>query len=278
MNNTAQLSEHKQRVASVYNLASSGYDKPAVRFFPQIASRLVELADIRSGSVVLDAATGTGAAAVAAASRVGPTGEVIGVDIAADMLAQANEKVAARQMRNVTLQYGDIEQPDFEDERFSHVLCASAIFFLPDMLSALKKWGRVTRPGGCVAFSGYGQQAFQPISDLFRARLASFGVELTAPFSWQRLTDSEACLSLLQAAGFEHVDVRVEQMGYYLDSVEEWWDIVWNSGFRGPVSQLSPGQLPQFKAEHLAEVRGLATGKGIWLDVPAIFAVGAKPG
>src|SRR5574341_1112052 len=166
INKTAQLSEQKQRVASVYNLASSGYDKPAVRFFPQVASRLVELANIRPGSVVLDAATGTGAAAIAASAKAGPTGQVIGLDLA------------------------------------------------PDMLAALKEWWRVTRPNGFVAFSGYGQQAFQPISDLFRARLASFGVELRAPFSWQRLTDSEACLSLLQSAGFEHVDVRVEQMVY----------------------------------------------------------------
>ncbi len=279
-NKTLNLTDHKQRVAAVYDLASSGYDKPAVRFFPLVAERLVELARFQPGAVVLDAGTGTGAAAIAAASKVGPTGRVIGVDIAADMLAQAKDKVDTRHLVNVTLQYGDIEHLEFEDGHFDNVVCASAIFFMSDMLAALKEWRRVLRPGGCVAFSGYGEQAFQPISDLFQARIAAYGVKLAAPkpFSWQRLTNPEDCFGLLREAGFERVDVRVEQLGYYLNSVDEWWDIVWNSGFRGPVSQLVPDQLPEFKAEHLAEVSSLATGKGIWLDVPAIFAVGMKLG
>jgi hypothetical protein len=54
--------------------------------------------------------------------------------------------------------------------------------------------------------------------------------------------------------------------------------VVWNSGFRGPVSQLAPEKLEQFKAEHLAEVEKLMTSKGIWLDISAIFAIGHKPG
>ncbi len=278
-NKTLNLTDHKQWVAAVYDLASSGYDKPAVRFFPLVAERLVELARFQPGAVVLDAGTGTGAAAIGAAAKVGPTGRVIGIDIAADMLVQAQRKIDALRLVNVTLQYGDIEHLEFEDGHFNNVVCASAIFFLPDMPSALKEWRRVTRAGGCVAFSGYSEQAFQPISDLFQARIADYGVKLAAPrpFSWQRLTNPEDCLGLLREAGFERVDVRVEQLGYYLNSVDEWWDIVWNSGFRGPVSQLAADQLPQFKAEHLAEVESLKRKEGIWLDVSAIFAVGLKP-
>ena len=62
-----ELSEHKQKVARVYNLAAAGYDRPALRFFPIVAERLVELACIRDGENVLDAGTGTGMAAFAAA-------------------------------------------------------------------------------------------------------------------------------------------------------------------------------------------------------------------
>ena len=109
-NKTLNLTDHKQRVAAVYDLASSGYDKPAVRFFPLVAKRLVDLARIQPGAVVLDTGTGTGAAAIAAASKAGPTGRVIGVDIAADMLAQAQRKLDALRLMNVTIQYGDIER------------------------------------------------------------------------------------------------------------------------------------------------------------------------
>ena len=47
-----------------------------------------------SGERVLDVATGTGAAALMAADRVGPRGLVLGVDISLPMLRIAQPKVA----------------------------------------------------------------------------------------------------------------------------------------------------------------------------------------
>jgi hypothetical protein len=93
---------------------------------------------------------------------------------------------------------------------------------------------------------------------------------------WQQLSDPEQCHQLLRAAGFTQVEVCVKQLGYDLNTVDEWWDVVWNSGFRGPVSKLTPEQLTRFKQEHRAEVGAMATAKGPWLDVPAILAVGQK--
>ena len=102
-----ELSEHKQRVAATYNLASEGYDKHAVRFFPLCANRLVELIKLQPGQHVLDVATGTGVAAMAAALRISPGGHVVGVDIASDMLGRARKKVEATQLRNVEFQEAD---------------------------------------------------------------------------------------------------------------------------------------------------------------------------
>ena len=50
------------------------------------AQRLVEVADLPPGGRVLDVATGTGHAAIAAAARLGPTGSVLGIDISEGML------------------------------------------------------------------------------------------------------------------------------------------------------------------------------------------------
>src|SRR5262245_13277093 len=88
------LSEHKQKVARVYDLAAPGYDKPALRFFPNVAKRLVELARICEGENVLDAGTGTGMAAFAAAEMVGLSGKVIGVDIGEKILDEAFQKLS----------------------------------------------------------------------------------------------------------------------------------------------------------------------------------------
>ncbi len=138
----------------------------------------------------------------------------------------------------------------------------------------------MVKEAGVVAFSAFGETAFQPISDLFEARIRTYGVSFPVPrrpFSWQRLTSLEQCLSLLQDAGLEQIEGRAEQLGYYLRTPQEWWEFVWNSGFRGPVSQLSAEHLEQFKKEHLAEVGQLATEQGIWLDIAAFFVWGYKP-
>ena len=274
-----ELSEHKQKVARVYNLAAAGYDRPALRFFPIVAERLVDLARIRAGENVLDAGTGTGVAAFVAAEKVGPSGRVIGVDIGEEILNQASKKLDRKAPVNISFFPGDMEHLEFPDESFDTVLSASSLFFLSDMSAGLKEWKRVLKHGGTVAVSGYGESAFRPLSDLFEARIRSYGVQLAAParpFSWQRLTEPEQCLSLFRNAGLENIEVFSEQLGYQLKDANDWWEIVWNSGFRGPVSQLTSEQLEQFKREHLAEVEQVATPKGIWLDIAAIFAIGHK--
>ena len=274
-----ELNEHKQKIARVYDLAAAGYDKPALRFFPIVAERLVELACIREGDYVLDAGTGTGMAAIAAAEKVGLSGTVTGVDIGEAILSRARQKLDLATQRSVSFRLGDMEHLGFPDQSFDVVLSASSLFFLPDMAAGLKEWKRVLKHRGRIAISGYGGSAFRPLSDLFEARIRSYGVQFaspTRPFSWQRLTEPEHCLSLFRQAGLENIEVFSEQFGYQLSDANEWWEIVWNSGFRGPVSQLTPEQLEQFKGEHLAEVETLETPKGIWLDVASIFAIGHK--
>jgi arsenite methyltransferase len=275
-----ELSEHKRRVAATYNLASVGYDQEAVRFFPLCARRLVELIGLKPGQRVLDVATGTGAAAIAAARSISPTGHVVGVDIATDMLEQARRKIEAAQLTNIEFHEEDAEHLSYAEQSFDAVICACGIFFLPEMLSGPREWKRVVKEAGLVAFSAFGETAFQPFSDLFEARIRAYGVSFPVPrhpFSWQRLTTLEQCRTLLQDAGLEQIEGREEQLGYYLRTQEQWWEIVWNSGFRGPVSQLPSEQLEQFKMEHLAEVGQLATDQGIWLDIAAFFVWGYKP-
>jgi SAM-dependent methyltransferase len=210
---------------------------------------------------------------------VGRFGKVIGMDIGEQILNQASQKLDAEVHNSLAFLLGDMEHLEFSEDSFDVVLSASALFFLSDMAAGLTEWKRVLRPTGRIAISGYGGSAFRPLSDLFEARIRSYGVQLAAParpFSWQRLTEPEQCLALFRQAGLENIEVFSEQLGYQLKDANEWWDIVWNSGFRGPVSQLTSEQVEQFRHEHLVEVERLATSKGIWLDVASIFAIGHK--
>lgn len=275
MTDSTQLNERKQQVASGFNLASAGYDKPALRFLCACAQRLVEFANLQSGQKILDIATGTGTAAIAAAKTVGSQGHIIGVDLAQDMLKQAQQKIAAAGITNIQLQLEDAEQLSFSDNSFDAAICASGIFFLPDMLAGLQEWRRVTQPGGVVAFSSFTSNAFKPMSDIFNAQIEKYGVQ--TPSVGRRLATPQMCLDLMNEAGFEEIEIQTEQLGYYLNGVDQWWEIVCNGGIRIRLSQIPQEKLAQFKLEHLAEIETLKTNEGIWLDFEAIFVKGRKP-
>lgn len=274
---TDTSSDRKQKVAASFNLASVGYDLPAVSFLALTAKRLVELAGVESGETILDVATGTGAAAISISPRVGANGRVIGVDIAQDMLEVAQRNIKTANVTNIELQVGDGENLNFSDNSFDRVICASGIFFFPDMLAGLRDWLRVIKPGGIVAFSSFGESAFNPMREMYANRIETYGVELPKSRGFHRLNTADKCRDLMQEAGIAAIDLHQEQLGYYLRDLDDWWDIILHTGFRHSLSQIEPEKLEQFKVEHLAEVEKLATDKGIWLDVPVFFTLGRKP-
>jgi SAM-dependent methyltransferase len=161
------------------------------------------------------------------------------------------------------------EQTDFADDEFDMVLCSYGVFFLPEMANGIKEWKRVTKHGGWVCLSAFGENAFQPQSDLFENRIRQFGSiipEKRRPFGWQRLVERKSLITLLEQAGLTNVEAREVKIGYLLKDKEEWWDICWNSGFRGPLAQLNAANLQQFKEDHLREVDALGGRDGIFFD------------
>src|SRR5574341_237441 len=268
--------EQKQHIASLFNTVAGGYDSPPLRFFRISAERLVQLADLQPGQRVLDIATGTGLAAIASARAVGSTGLVVGVDLAGEMLAKARKNITDAGLQNIELYQLDAERLSWPDATFDAATAALCIFLMPDPPAALNEWRRVLKPGGKMAVSVFGDDAFQPFSDQYVALLRKHGVPFRSerrPFATQRITHPDQCADLLRNAGFEEVQTFSEQAGYHLASAEEWWEIVWNSGFRGPLARLDAAQLPDVKREHLAEVEAGRTPQGIWVDVSIVYAL-----
>lgn len=179
--NLSKPNDKHRHITALYNQAASGYDQPALRFFQRVAQRLVELAQPQPSEHWLDTATGTGAAALCMADKVAPTGQVIGLDLAAAMLTQAQHKVALAGWSQVDLRLDDMVQLAFADDAFDGVLCASALDLLPDPVGALREWWRVLKPQGTVAFSSYAKSAFQPLQHLFETGLLPYGMLVSAP-------------------------------------------------------------------------------------------------
>ena len=272
-----ELDAHKTAVARAYGLASDGYNKRALIFFSQGAESLVDFAGLSPGQRILDVASGTGHAASYAGRKVGVRGSVVGIDIAEQMVNLANTHARALSASNVRFELMDGEHASFDDNEFDAVLCSYGVFFIPGMVNGVKEWKRVTKHGGWVCLSAFGETAFQPQSDLFENRIRQFGPiipDRKRPFGWQRLVAVQSLTSLLNEAGLTNIQAREVKIGYLLRNQEEWWDICWNSGFRGPLAQLNAADLRQFREDHLREVGALGRGDGIFFDGTTFVARG----
>ena len=91
----------------------------------------IRLAQLMPGDKVLEVRCGTGTFTLTAKVQVGSPGEVIGIDIAPEMVAVASHK-ATRKCVDVSFQVGSIENIPFPDNRFDVVICSFMIFHMPE--------------------------------------------------------------------------------------------------------------------------------------------------
>ncbi|OQX18366.1 MAG: methyltransferase type 11 [Desulfobulbaceae bacterium A2] len=268
------MTEQQSIIQQTFDSVADGYDSPALRFFPASARELVTSLDLRGDEQVLDVATGTGHAAMALAAYL-PRGRVTGVDFSAAMLEQARRKAKALDMRNVEFLERDMRELGFAAAPFDAAVCAFGIFFVEDMEAQLTHIAATVKPGGRVAICNFHEAYFGPLKELFVKRLDAYGVQLP-PQHWKRIAHESGCRELFARAGLRDVRVELKNVGYFLTDEYQWWDIIWNAGYRRLVSRLAPAELARFQQEHLAEVAALATGDGIWLDVGVLFTVGSR--
>ena len=88
----------------LYVSGAAGYDELFARVTRAFIPAVLEAAQIAAGHRVLDVATGTGAAAHAAAELVGSRGQVIAGDISSTMLA-----VAKRNLGDAPIRFGQFD-------------------------------------------------------------------------------------------------------------------------------------------------------------------------
>jgi ubiquinone/menaquinone biosynthesis C-methylase UbiE len=143
------------------NWASGDFSRVASRIVFQ-AEHLCETADLQAGWRVLDVATGSGNAALAAARR---GCEVVGIDYVPALLERARIRAAADHL-HVDFLEGDAENLDFPDASFDAVISIYGVMFAPDHRRAAAELVRVCRPGGRIALASWTPDGF--IGETFR--------------------------------------------------------------------------------------------------------------
>jgi ubiquinone/menaquinone biosynthesis C-methylase UbiE len=119
--------------------------------------RLVGLARLEQGQSVLDVGCGTGSLAIAARRRVGPAGQVEGVDASPELIARARKK-AGRAGVDVRFTIGGAETLPFPDATFDAVLNTMVLHHLPREARewCAREMRRVLKPGGRVLAVDFG--------------------------------------------------------------------------------------------------------------------------
>jgi SAM-dependent methyltransferase len=141
--------------------SSGDYGAVAALIHP-IAEDLVQAADLSAGSRVLDVATGTGNAAIAAARC---RCDVTGVDYVPELLERGRERATAEHLP-VRFVEADAEALPCDDGEWDAVFSVVGAMFAPDQERTAAELTRVCRSGGIIAMANWTPDGF--IGDLFR--------------------------------------------------------------------------------------------------------------
>ncbi|GID93455.1 class I SAM-dependent methyltransferase [Amorphoplanes digitatis] len=159
MTSSPALGDIKARQQKTW--ASGDYGAVAALIQP-VAENLVQAADLSAGSRVIDVATGTGNAAIAAARCLC---SVTGVDYVPALLERGRARAAAEHLP-VSFEVGDAEALPGRDGAWDVALSVFGVMFAPDQDRAAAELARVVRSGGLIALANWVPDGF--IGEVFR--------------------------------------------------------------------------------------------------------------
>uniref|UniRef100_B8HW44 Methyltransferase type 11 n=1 Tax=Cyanothece sp. (strain PCC 7425 / ATCC 29141) TaxID=395961 RepID=B8HW44_CYAP4 len=262
------------RTAAVFNTASDYFDAPALSFWSRFGQQTINRLSLGLGDRVLDVCCGTGASAIPAAVCVGPTGQVLGIDLAESLLQLARQKAQQQGLENIEFQCGDFENLGLPNESFDAIICVFGIFFVPDMLAAMQELWRMVRSGGKLAITSWGKQVFEPANQMFWDAVEAERPDLVRKFTpWDRINEPALLQALLEAGGATQVEVFTEITTYELAAPEDWWTMVLGGGLRGTIEQLDVAAQKRVRQSNLdfLQTNGVTS-----LDVEVLYALAQK--
>lgn len=279
--------QYKEAERQSWNSVAAGWQKwwkPIEIGAEKVSRRLIELAEVKPGSRVLDIATGIGEPALTAANLVGGSGYVLAIDISPQMLSIANQRAASLGMQDV-IEYkeGDIETIDLPSSAFDAVLCRWGLMFLPDLKAGLSNICRSLKTSGHFAAAVWAS----PGQDTLSAATMSIVMKETnsktpppgtpGPFG---LSDENSLKSSFVVSGFKDINIERMNVSFDFDSPDDFTTFITETA--GPLQKMLSNQTIERRREILKAVTEAAqkyvdnnTDK-VSFENEAILIVGSK--
>jgi SAM-dependent methyltransferase len=222
-NRTSKLQRYITGEAEAWNAIAQGWHSsiPLMRaWFAPATDLMLDLAGIDTGNRVLDIAAGDCDQSMAAAKRVGPTGYVLAVDIADELLEIGAQSAREAGFQNIETRIMDGGDLDLPDASFDAVICRFALMYLPDPASALRGMKRVLKPGGRVAVVVYGENG----SPEFSCARAAVRRHLRLPETKSdahSLGETALLRHTLEEGGLSKIEIHALDLPIHMASAEE---------------------------------------------------------
>lgn len=176
---------------------------------------------VQAGQKAIDICCGTCDWTISLAEKVGPQGEVVGLDFSQNMLDVGQSKVEDKGITQISLVNGDAMKIPFPDNTFDYATIGFALRNVPDLKQVLQEMARVVKPGGKVVSLEVSKPPYIPYRKLFYfyfynilPLIARLVVDKYEEYSWlpQSLTnfpDSKQLAEIFREVGLDPVETKL---------------------------------------------------------------------
>lgn len=199
---------------------------------------------------VLDVACGTGNVVLECASCMGEA-NFDAVDISDGMLAKAQSNAKEQGLENIDFHLQDVTQLTL-GKKYDVITCAYALFFLPEAHKVLEYLVSHLKVDGIVIFTSFTHRAFEVSNEILLPLLMKYGSKSAQEYDmhkWENLKHPKDIEKLCHLAGVNLVEIQSKEIRYGM-SVDEWWELMNNTGYKGMLMELSAEDYETLKQEY----------------------------
>jgi SAM-dependent methyltransferase len=248
-----------------------------------LAAAALGFAAPRAGERVLDIGCGSGTTVLELATRIGPSGHVLGADISQTSVARARERIAAAGLRQAEVICADVATHPFASDSFDLVFSRLGVMFFNDPTAAFINVHRAMKPAGRLAVAVFRRASENPWPSAPVAAVRHLlppmpppGPEEPGMFSWG---DPARVQRILEDAGFREVSMTPVDLEYQLAGAGGAAEAAEFSLLFGPLTRILP-DLPPEQREAVRSAlegffQGLVTPQGVALAT-AFWVVQAR--
>lgn len=167
---------------------------------------------LREGARVLDIGSGSGTDVLFAALKVGPAGDVVGLDITLAQIAKARAAIEAAGAKNVRIEEAGVEAIPLNDASVDVVTSNGVLNLVPDKPQAFREIFRILKPGGTL-------QLADIVTREDVAKACGLSPQLWADCIGGAAVESDY-LGAIRSAGFERIEI-LRRLDYFGQSSNE---------------------------------------------------------